>query len=44
MEMDKRRTKYVQRAETKDNDITSTGPTQKRRKIQDRSKCIRTHN
>ena len=42
--MDKRRTKCIQRAETKDNDITSTSPTQKRRKIQDRSRCIRTCN
>ena len=36
MEMDKRK--------TKDNHATSTGPTQKRRKIQGRSRCIRTHN
>jgi len=44
MEMDKRRTKHIQRAEIEDNHTTSTGSTQKRRKIQGRSRCIRTCN
>ena len=44
MEMDRRRTKCIWRAETKDNHVTSTGPTQKRWKIQGRSRCIRTCN
>ena len=44
MEIDRKRTEYIQRVETKDNHTTSIGPTQKKRKIQDRSRCIRTHN
>ena len=44
MEMNRRRTKCIQRVETKDNHTISTGPTQKRRKIQGRSRRIRTHN
>jgi len=44
IEMDKRRTKCIRKVETKDNHTTSTGPTQKRRKIQGRSRRIRTHN
>jgi len=44
MEIDRRRTKYVWRVETKDNDTTSTSSTQKRRKIQGKSRCIRTYN
>ena len=44
MEMNRRRTKCIWRVETKDNHTTSTSPTQKRRKIQGRSRCIRTHN
>jgi len=42
--MGRRRTKYIWKAETKNNDTTSTGPTQKRRKIQGRSRYIRTRN
>jgi len=44
IKMDRRRTEYIQRAETKNNHTTSTSPTQKRRKIQGRSRCIRTCN
>ena len=44
MEMDRRRTKYIRRVEIKDNYTTSTSSTQKRRKIQGRSRCIRTRN
>jgi len=44
MEIDKRKTKCIWRVKTEDNHTTNTGPTQKRRKIQDKSRCIRTHN
>ena len=44
MEMDRKRTKCIWRVETKDHNATSTGPTQKRRKIQGRSRHIRTRN
>jgi len=42
--MNKRRTECIQRAETKNNYTTSTGTIQKRRKIQGRSRYIRTCN
>ena len=41
MKIDRRKTEYIQRVETKDNHVTSTGPTQKRRKIESRSRRIR---
>ena len=44
MEMDRRKTECIRRVETKDNHTISTGLTQKGRKIQDRSRHIRTRN
>ena len=44
IKMDRRKTEYIQKVETKDNHATSTGPTQKRRKIESRSRHIRTCN
>ena len=42
--MDRRRTECIWKVETKNNYATSTGLTQKRRKIQGRSRYIRTSN
>ena len=44
MKMDKWRTRSIWRSKKKDNHITSTSPTQKRKKIQGRSRYIRTCN
>ena len=44
MEMNRGKTKYIQRVEEEDNHTTSTGSIQKKKIIQDRSRYIRTCN
>jgi len=44
MEMNREKTKYIQRVEEEDNHTTSTGSIQKKKIIQDRSRYIRTCN
>ena len=42
--MDRRKTKHIQRVKKENNYTTSTGSIQKKRKIQNRSSCIKTYN
>jgi len=44
MEMNRRKTKHIQRVKKENNHTTSTGSIQKKKKIQNRSSCIKTCN